>query len=133
MNGSGNWTTARQASGRVGKASRAPAVIIHPNLAELWRRRVAELEQLPADPEPGTEAMDLIRSIITQIKVTPQTGAAGVDLEPSDDVTRILHLYSTGSQNKAPRPLRTLTMSLASSNRWSGSCASIQGYPEESH
>ena len=82
---------------------------------------MVELEQLPADPEPGSEAMDLIRSMITQIKVTPRTGAAGVDLEPSDDLVRILHLYSAGSQNKAPKPLRTLTMSLASSNRWSGS------------
>jgi hypothetical protein len=36
-------------------------------------------------------------------------------------------------KTKRPRPLRTLTMWLASSNRWSGSCASIQGYPEESH
>jgi len=62
---------------------------------------VAELEQLPADPEPATEAMDLIRSMMTQITVTPRTDAAGVDLEPSGDLARILHLCSAGSQEQS--------------------------------
>jgi hypothetical protein len=44
--------------------------------------------------------MDLIRSMITQIRVTPGTGAAGVDLEPSDDL--ILRLYSAGSKKMRP-------------------------------
>jgi hypothetical protein len=38
---------------------------IYPNLAELYRRRVMDLEKLLVDPELGSEAMDLIRSMIT--------------------------------------------------------------------
>jgi hypothetical protein len=38
--------------GSVHEATQDPApVMVHPNLAELYRRRVAELEQLLLDPE----------------------------------------------------------------------------------
>jgi hypothetical protein len=44
--------------------------------------------------------MDLIRSMITAIKVVPRQGAEGVDLELAGDLARILHLCSTsGMQN----------------------------------
>jgi len=71
--------------------------VIHPNLAELYRRRVTELEQLLAGPELGAEAMDLIRLMITQITVTPRAAAAGDDLELSGDLARILHLCGTST------------------------------------
>ena len=74
--------------------------MIHPNLAELYRRRVADLEQLLADPELGSEAMDLIRSMITQITVVPRDGVDGVDLELAGDLARILHLCSTSTMNQ---------------------------------
>jgi site-specific DNA recombinase len=92
----------REALQRAQETVEAPApVMVHPNLAELYRRRVADLEQLLADPELGSEAMDLIRSMITEIKVVPREGAEGVDLELAGDLARILHLCSTGSMQNA--------------------------------
>jgi DNA invertase Pin-like site-specific DNA recombinase len=86
----------RQALQRVHEAVENPSpVMVHPNLAELYRRRVGELEQLLVDPELGSEAMDLIRSMITEITVMPRDGAEGVDLELAGDLARILHLCST--------------------------------------
>ena len=75
----------------------APAVVVHPNLAKLYRRRVTDLEKLLADPELGSEAMDLIRSVITEITVVPREDATGVHLELAGDLARILHLCSTSS------------------------------------
>jgi hypothetical protein len=75
--------------------------MVHPNLAELYRRRVMDLEKLLADPELGSEAMELIRSMITEIKVAPRKGAEGVDLELAGDLAHILHLCSTSSMQNA--------------------------------
>lgn len=46
-----------------------PAVLVHPNLAEAYRRRVAELESLLEDPELRNEAIEAIRSMIAKIVV----------------------------------------------------------------
>ena len=92
----------RQALQKAEEAVETPQpVMIHPNLAELYRRRVAGLEQLPVDPELGSEAMDLIRSMITEIKVVPREDATGVHLELAGDLARILHLCSTRSMQNA--------------------------------
>jgi site-specific DNA recombinase len=92
----------RNALQRLSEAAEAPSpVVVHPNLAELYRRRVAELEQLLLDPELGSEAMDLIRSMITGITVVPREDAEGVHLELAGDLARILHLCSTSSMQNA--------------------------------
>ena len=44
---------------------------------------------------------DVIRSMITEIKVVPRQGAEGVDLELAGDLARILHLCSTSSMQSA--------------------------------
>src|SRR5688572_10296602 len=92
----------RQALQKAEEALQAPqAVMIHPKLAELYRRRVADLEKLLVDPELGSEAMDLIRSMITEIKVVPREDAEGVHLELAGDLARILHLCSTSTMQNA--------------------------------
>ena len=47
------------------------APTLHPNLPELYRRRVAELEQALADPETHDEALTLLRQLIDYVEVTP--------------------------------------------------------------
>ena len=59
----------------------APApspVRLHPNLAEAWRKKVEELAQTLADPGIQTEALEIIRSLITRVTVT--AGESGVTL-----------------------------------------------------
>ena len=58
------------------------------------------LEKL-LDPELGSEAMDLIRSMITGITVVPRQDTGGVDLELAGDLARILHLCGTSTMQNA--------------------------------
>ncbi len=85
---------AQQTSG-----STAPNVSVHPNLAAVYRRKVEELEILLEDTEHRDEAMELIRSLIEKIVVTPKKDE-GVDALLHGDLARILSLCSS-SQQKA--------------------------------
>jgi hypothetical protein len=58
----------------------APAPLIHPNLAELYRRQVAQLHEALQDPATHGEAFDLIRSLIEEIRLVPEDGALRVEL-----------------------------------------------------
>ena len=44
-------------------------VELHPNMAELYRKKVKELQSLLADETARPQAMELIRSMIEQIEV----------------------------------------------------------------
>ena len=52
----------------------SPAIEIHPNLPELYRRRVAKLAELLENQETRPEAMEAIRGLIDRIEVgLPET------------------------------------------------------------
>ncbi len=53
--------------------------ILHPNLPELYRRRVAELEQALADPTTHDEALTLLRQLIDYVEVTPDGKALKIE------------------------------------------------------
>jgi site-specific DNA recombinase len=50
----------------------ATAPLIHPNLAELYRRRVAQLHEALRDNATRDEAFELIRSLIEEIRLVPE-------------------------------------------------------------
>ena len=52
-------------------ADSLPAVELHPNIAELYRRKVEELQDLLADENTRPQAMDCIRALIERIEVHP--------------------------------------------------------------
>ena len=58
----------------------APAPLIHPNLAEVYRERVARLHHALQDPATGEEAFQLIRSLIEEIRLMPEEGALRIEL-----------------------------------------------------
>ncbi len=60
---------ARQARSEV-----VPNIAVHPNLAAVYRRKVEDLESLLEDTEHRDEAMELIRSLIDKIELTPKEG-----------------------------------------------------------
>ncbi len=74
-----------------------PNISVHPNLAAVYRRKVEELESLLDDAQHKDEAMELIRSLIDKIVLTPKEGG-GVDALLHGDLARILMLCSTGQQ-----------------------------------
>ena len=54
-----------------------------------------------ADPELGSEAMNLIRSMIAGITVAPREDGEGVDPDLSGNLARILHLCNVSSMQNA--------------------------------
>lgn len=62
----------------------APApspVRLHPNLSEMYRRKVAALAETLADPEIRTPALETIRSLITAVTVHAKPEGVKLELE----------------------------------------------------
>jgi DNA invertase Pin-like site-specific DNA recombinase len=76
-----------------------PLPSIHPNLAELYRGKVARLEEELADPEVAADAQSLLRSMISAIVITPGAKRGEVALELHGELAGILAL-TQGQKNK---------------------------------
>ncbi len=64
------------------KPTPSPYPALHPNLVELYKRKVAALEEALADPEIRSEAGEILRGLVDRIEVTPApdtTGNSGGD------------------------------------------------------
>lgn len=77
-----------------------PAPLIHPNLAEIYHRKVAALYDALADEETRAEAFETIRSLISAIVLTPVDGTLKTDLQGD-----IAHILTLASANKKPAAL----------------------------
>jgi hypothetical protein len=51
---------------------------VHPNLAAVYRKKVEELGSLLDDAEHRDEAMELIRSLIEKIELSPREEGGGL-------------------------------------------------------
>ena len=89
----------------------APLPSIHPNLAELYRNKVARLEEELADPEIAAEAKSVLRSLIKTIKVTPGAKRGEVDLELHGELATIL-AASQGKKNIGGTPESRIQVSV---------------------
>ena len=83
-------------------APEPPTLRLHPNLAGMYRQKVAALEQALADPEIKAEAMEIVRSMIEGITLTPGEGGE-LDVALQGDLARILQLCEAGA-GKDERP-----------------------------
>jgi hypothetical protein len=63
---------------------------LHPNLAEVYYRKVAGLRGALADPTTQTEAIGILRSLIERIDVRPLEG--GLEIELTGALTQMLSL-----------------------------------------
>ena len=57
-----------------------PEPLIHPNLAEMYRAKVADLSSLLVDPQHKAEAFDIIRGLIDEVRLVPDDGELRIDL-----------------------------------------------------
>lgn len=69
---------------------------MHPNLSELYRRKVAALAATLADPEIRTPALEIIRGLIEV--VTVYVAPAGITLELDGALAAIIGLAQVGTQ-----------------------------------
>ncbi len=61
--------------------AREPQPFISPNLAELYRRKVAELTEPLQRDETKTEAAEIIRSLLDEIVLVPEDRGFRIDLK----------------------------------------------------
>jgi site-specific DNA recombinase len=94
----------------------APAPSIHPNLAELYRLKVACLEKELADPDIAAEAKAVLRSLIRTIKVTPGAKRGEVQLELHGELAAIL-AASQGKKNIGGTPASRIQVSVVAGAR----------------
>jgi hypothetical protein len=87
---------------RLAAAPEPPKLRLHPNLAGLYREKVAVLEQALADPSIKTESMEVVRSQIERITLTPNA-EGDLDIHLYGDLARILWFCEEGS-SKSKRP-----------------------------
>jgi len=57
-----------------------PLPLLHPNMAELYRRKIAALTTLLQDPESRDEAFEIIRSMIDEVRLVPEGDKLRIDL-----------------------------------------------------
>jgi site-specific DNA recombinase len=62
------------------EAAGAPAPLLHPNLAEIYRKRVERLHEALRDDGTRDDAFELIRSLIDEIRMVPENGQLRVEL-----------------------------------------------------
>ena len=88
--------------GLLANARRPSVVRLHPNAAEIYRRKVADLELALNDDSIKAEAGDLLRSLIDRVVLTPAADAPdGIDAQLHGDLAAVLAL-SEPEQQKLP-------------------------------
>ncbi len=65
---------------RLESAPKDPQPLLHPNMSEIYRRKVADLHRLLDDSDTQHEAMAAIRALIDHITLTPEDGKLRIDL-----------------------------------------------------
>jgi site-specific DNA recombinase len=90
---------ARQAElDRVLAVATAPAPLIHPNLAEVYRQKVATMHEALHDAGSRDEAFDVIRSLIEEIRLVPVEGELRIEIK--GELAGILELCDARANQK---------------------------------
>ena len=84
---------------RLASAPEPPKVRLHPNLAGLYRAKVAALEEALSNPDDQHEATDVIRSHIDRITLTPN-GQGALDIHLHGDLARILEFCEAAEDRR---------------------------------
>jgi site-specific DNA recombinase len=83
-------------------AAPLPLPRLHPNLAEIYRRKVEALHEALADPHSGAEALEILRSLIERVVLHPSD--SGFEIELVGDIAHIVALGSTTNTKTAAIP-----------------------------
>jgi site-specific DNA recombinase len=86
----------------------APAPRLHPNLSEIYRRKVSELEQALRLPGDGTAALEAARSLIERIVLHETAGGKGLEIELIGEIAAMVSL----SLGKVQTPRSTSDLDL---------------------
>jgi hypothetical protein len=70
-----------------------PSTRLHPNLAELYRKKVASLQDALVDPATKTEALEILRGLIDRVSVT--AGENGFTIELVGEIANMVRLSAS--------------------------------------
>jgi hypothetical protein len=73
-----------------------PLPTLHPNIAQVYRRKVERLEQALYDPAVSAAAAEALRSLIDAIVMHPGERRGELSLELRGDLAAFLHLADDG-------------------------------------
>jgi hypothetical protein len=76
------------------EAAPKPLPRLHPNLAELYSRKVAKLHESLNDPQFRDEAAQVLRGLIEEIRLIPKNGR--LEIELTGDLAALLALTKKG-------------------------------------
>ncbi|MBW0158426.1 recombinase family protein [Sedimentimonas flavescens] len=79
----------------------APGLELHPNIGELYRRKVTELETLLGDEAARPQAMEIIRNMIDRIEVSAGRSRGDVQVLLVGALASILDFAASGTNAKA--------------------------------
>lgn len=57
-----------------------PPPLLHPNMAEVWRQRIADLHEALQDPAEKARAFEVLRSLIDRVTLVPEDGQLAIVL-----------------------------------------------------
>ncbi|HWI25854.1 MAG TPA: recombinase family protein [Stellaceae bacterium] len=77
---------------------------LHPNLSELYRKKVADLQLAIADPATRSEALEILRGLVERVEV--HAGKDGIRIGLTGEIANMLKL-STGVESVATEPHRS--------------------------
>ncbi|XDZ64471.1 hypothetical protein AB8878_00945 [Alphaproteobacteria bacterium LSUCC0226] len=83
----------------------APPVNVdnHPNIGHLYQRGIEQIVKLFSDEDTQQEAVNIIRSLIDRIDITPGEGRGKPKVELIGGLVAILQLTISGQKNRHPR------------------------------
>jgi hypothetical protein len=101
-----------------------PAPRLHPNLAELYRKKVESLHEALADSATHTEALKILRGLIERATVAPaEDGGFTIEL-----VGEIAGTVALGAEPRSTRAAPFGTAMLSSAKVVAGAC-NHRGFP----
>jgi site-specific DNA recombinase len=75
-------------------------VLLHPNLAEMYQKKVQALQVAISQPDQRDEAFAILRSLIERVEV--KQAADGLEVELIGDIASMVELAGNKSKNAAP-------------------------------
>ena len=81
-------------------SSDEPPPVLHPSMAVVYRERVAALHEALQQDETRAQAAEVIRSLVSEIVLTPEDGALQIDVR--GDLAGILTIAASGHQKSPP-------------------------------
>jgi len=82
----------------------AAAPRLHPNLAELYRKKVANLQEALTDPTTQTEALEILRGLIERVSVGSRDNSFEIELV--GEIANMVRI-SAGSESFGKEPYRS--------------------------